>query len=156
MRGSVRALLSVRFSAVSAMRNELRSLVKMSIPPGSTERNSSSPVSTYKDARRFEPASVSTREPLGKSKAARLWRPASFHQVQHQPEIALNSNRDSLADSPQFAHDAAFHVRNRGVRGSKQKGAGNSCSLDRLRDDARFECSDVGGEDRKSTRLNSS
>lgn len=26
----------------------------------------------------FVPASVSTREPLGKSKAARLWRPASF------------------------------------------------------------------------------
>ncbi len=78
MRGSVRALLRVRFSAVSASRNDLRSLVKISIPPGSTERKPSSPVSTCNDARCFVPASVSTREPLGKSKAARLLRPASF------------------------------------------------------------------------------
>ena len=78
MRGSVRALLSVRFSTVSASRNELRSLAKTSIPPGSTERKSSSPARTDKDARCFVPASVSTREPVGKSKAARLLRPASF------------------------------------------------------------------------------
>ena len=77
-RGSVRALLSVRFSAVSASRNEFRSLAKISIPPGSIESKPSSPESTCNDARRFEPASVSTREPFGKSKAARLLRPDSF------------------------------------------------------------------------------
>jgi len=78
MRGSVRALLSVRFSTVSASRNELRSLVKTSIPPGSTACKASSPARTDNDARCFVPASVSTREPVGKSKAARLLRPASF------------------------------------------------------------------------------
>ncbi len=77
-RGSVRALLSVRFSTVRASRNELRSLVKISIPPGSTESNPSSPTRTCNDARRFVPASVSTREPRGKSKAARFCRPDSF------------------------------------------------------------------------------
>src|SRR5256885_7868066 len=38
--------LSVRFSALSASRNEQRSLLKSSIPPGSTECKPSSPVST--------------------------------------------------------------------------------------------------------------
>jgi hypothetical protein len=54
-----------------------------------------------------------------------------------------------LADSPQFAHDAAFHIRNGGFRGSKQKGTRQSHSLNRLSDDARFECSDVGGDIRQ-------
>src|SRR5713101_4596486 len=82
-----------------------------------------------------------------------VWRPpvqpASNHQVQHQPEIALYSNRNSLADSPQLAHDAALHIRNRGLRGSKQKGARQPHSIDRLCDDARFECKDVGGDIRQ-------
>src|SRR5260370_28099790 len=96
MRGSVRALLSVRFSAVRAARNELRSLVKISIPPGSMERKPSSPVTTYNDARCFVPASVSTREPLGKSKAARLRRPASFalgiRSEEHTSELQSHLN----------------------------------------------------------------
>jgi hypothetical protein len=75
--------------------------------------------------------------------------PASNHQVQHQPEVALHSNRDSLADSPQFADDAALHIRYWGLRRSKQKRACQSHSFDRLRDDARFECSDVGGDIRQ-------
>ena len=41
MRGSVSARLSVRFSAVSAARNALRSLARTSIPPGSMERSAS-------------------------------------------------------------------------------------------------------------------
>jgi hypothetical protein len=62
--------------------------------------------------------------------------PAGDHQVQHQPEIAFYSNRDSLPDSPQFAHHAALHIRNGRLRGSKQKRACQSHSLDRLPDDA--------------------
>src|SRR5712664_2975461 len=77
-RGSVRARFRVRFSNISAARNDVKSLVKMSIPPGSTERKPSSPVRTCNDARRLVPASVSTSDPLGKSKAARFCRPDSF------------------------------------------------------------------------------
>jgi hypothetical protein len=47
--------------------------------------------------------------------------PASNHQVQHQPQIAFYTNRDSLADSPKFTHDSALHILNRRFRGSKQK-----------------------------------
>ena len=78
MRGSVRALLSVRFSAISASRNELTLLVKMSIPPVSMACRPSSPPRTCSEARCFAPGSVSRSEPLGKSKAARLCRPANL------------------------------------------------------------------------------
>src|SRR5260370_25017468 len=47
--------------------------------------------------------------------------PACNHQVEHQPKIAFYSNRDALADSPQFAHDAALHTCNWRVRGPEQK-----------------------------------
>ena len=63
MRGSVRARLRVRFSTMSASRKELRSLERTSIPPGSIERNASSPSKRCKDARRLVPASVSTSDP---------------------------------------------------------------------------------------------
>jgi hypothetical protein len=35
------------------------------------------------------------------------------------------------------------------LHGAKQKRAGKAHSIDRLRDDARFECSDVGGDIRQ-------
>src|SRR5258708_36714023 len=35
------------------------------------------------------------------------------HQVQHQPQIALHSNRDAFADAPQLAHGAALNTRQR-------------------------------------------
>src|SRR5258707_1357935 len=60
---------------------------------------------------------------------------AGNHQVQHQPEIAFYSNRDSLADSPQFAHDAALHMCKWWLCGPQQKRTGQAHSLDRLRDD---------------------
>jgi hypothetical protein len=66
--------------------------------------------------------------------------------VQHQPKIAFHSDRDSLADSPQFAHDAALHTCNRWLCGSKQKRARKPHSIDRLRDDAWFERGDVRGD----------
>jgi hypothetical protein len=75
--------------------------------------------------------------------------PAGNHQVQHQPEIAFHSNRDSLPDSPQFAHNAALHIRNWRLRGSKQKRARQSHALDRLPDDAWFERTDVCGDIRQ-------
>jgi hypothetical protein len=75
--------------------------------------------------------------------------PAGNHQVQDQPEIAFHSNRDSLADSPQFAHDPALDGCNWRLRGPQQEGARQSHSLDGLSDDSWFECADVGGDIRK-------
>jgi hypothetical protein len=65
--------------------------------------------------------------------------------VRWQSEIAFHTDCDSLADSPEFAHDATLNISNGRPRGSKQKGACQAHSLDRLRDDARFECADLGG-----------
>ena len=144
IRGSVRALLRVRFSIVSASRKESRSLENTSIPPGSMERNASSPWKRCNEARRLVPASVSTREPLGKSKAARFFRPASFapgrppvqasgnHQMKHQPEIALHPDSDALADAAQFPHHVTFHRGNRRPCRSQQKCASHTNLLERL------------------------
>jgi len=69
--------------------------------------------------------------------------------VQHEPEVAFYSNRDSLADSAQFAHNPAFHTRERRLYGSKQKRARQSHSVDRLPHNAWFECADIGGDIRQ-------
>jgi len=66
--------------------------------------------------------------------------------VKNQPEVTLYSNGDSLADSPQFAHYAALDIANGRLCGSKQKKTGQPNTLDWLRDDARLECADVGGD----------
>jgi len=75
--------------------------------------------------------------------------PAGNHQVQHEPEVTFYSYRDSLADSSQFAHDAAFHFDKGWLCGSKQKRARQSYSLDRLRKDAWLERCEVGGNIRQ-------
>src|SRR5712664_12586 len=54
--------------------------------------------------------------------------PAGNHQVQHQPEVAFDSNRDSLADSPQLAYDASLHNRNGRLCSSQQKRTSQSHS----------------------------
>src|SRR5580700_5672494 len=157
-RGSVSARLSVWFSAVSAARKDARSLEKTSMPPASKERNASSPSTTCNDARRLEPASVSTREPLGKSNAARVWRPASLAsgarqckrpaiiQVKDQPEVVLYADCYALAYSSQFADFAAFGVFKWGLRGSQEEGALQPDALEGLTYYARFQRGDVGGD----------
>jgi hypothetical protein len=50
---------------------------------------------------------------------------AGDHQVQHQPEIAFYTNRNPLADPPQFADDAAFDIRKRWLCGTSRKGLAN-------------------------------
>ena len=63
---------------------------------------------------------------------------ARNHQVQHQPEIAFQANRDSLADPPQFAHAAALHTRKWRLYGPKQKRARQPHPLDRLPNDPKL------------------
>ena len=75
--------------------------------------------------------------------------PAGNHQVQGEPEIAFYSDGDALADSPEFAHDTALHIGEWRLGGSKQERARHSNALKRLREDAWFECSDVGSDIRQ-------
>ena len=75
--------------------------------------------------------------------------PAGNHQVQDEPEIAFDSDRDTLADSPEFAHDTALSIGERWLDGSKQKRGFDSNALKRLPEDAWFECSDIGGDIRQ-------
>src|SRR6267143_6483966 len=74
---------------------------------------------------------------------------AGNHQVQNEPEIAFYSDGDSLADSAQLGDWATLDVGNWRLRGSKQKKTGQANALDWLREDARLECGDVGGDVRE-------
>src|SRR5882757_7732160 len=71
---------------------------------------------------------------------------AGNHQVQNQPDVAFYSNGDSLADSAQLGHGSGLDVGNWRLRGSKQKKTGQAHALDWLRENARLECGDVGGD----------
>ena len=134
MRGSVRARFSVWFSAVSAARNRSRSLSSTSMPPGSIDRRAASPWTTCSDARRFVPASVSTRVPSGKSNAARLIaagklrargapvQPPGDHQVQHQPQIIVEADGDALADPAQLRDLTALRPESGGAAVRSKKG----------------------------------
>ena len=68
---------------------------------------------------------------------------AGNHQVQHQPEIAFDTNRDALADASQFSNDPSFHTCYRGLHGAQQKRTGQPHLLERVSDDACFKGTDV-------------
>src|ERR1700692_2563183 len=71
---------------------------------------------------------------------------ARDHQVEHQPEIALNSDGNTFADAAQFTNSAAFDIGDRRFNGLKQEWAGKPYMLERLTDDTGFECVDVGDD----------
>ncbi len=72
--------------------------------------------------------------------------PAGNHQMQHQPEIAFHSDRNSLADAPQFLHRASLHICNRRLCGAKQERARQSHAFDPLPNDASFKRGHVSGD----------
>src|SRR6185437_6340039 len=67
-----------------------------------------------------------------------LWlapvQPAGNNQVQHQPEIVIDSDGDALANAPQLAHNAAFDFRQRRLRGAQHEWTGDAHALKRLAD----------------------
>src|SRR5437899_815948 len=67
---------------------------------------------------------------------------ACDHQVQHEPEIPFYPNRDTFADSPEFADDFCFNRPNGRLHRAKQKRAGQAHSFEWLA----FERSDVCGD----------
>ena len=74
---------------------------------------------------------------------------AGDHQVEHEPEVAFETDRDPLSHPPQLAHGSSRGFRERRRRGSKKKRAGQPDALERLSDNARFERRDVGRDVRK-------
>lgn len=70
--------------------------------------------------------------------------PSGDHEVQHQPEIIVETNCNALADTPQFAHHVTLGAADRRLRSAQQKRAGNPRLLEGLTDDAPLKCADVG------------
>ncbi len=64
---------------------------------------------------------------------------AGNHQVDDEPQLAVEADRDAFADPADLAHDAAFDARQRRIGGAQQGDAGDSHPLERLTDDARLE-----------------
>ena len=161
MRGSVSARFRVRFSRISAARKHSRSAVRTSMPPGSMASRPASPATTWSDALRLAPASVSVSEPGGKSKAARFWRPlrAAWAGFQCRRPAIIRCSTSQRSPSrpmamrfptpPQFAHGSSLGFGERRRGGSKKKRAGQPEAFEREPDHARFERGDIGGDVRQ-------
>jgi hypothetical protein len=74
---------------------------------------------------------------------------AGDHQVQHQPEVAIQADGDALSHSPQFAHSSSRGFRERRRRGSKKKRAGQPDAFERQPHHARFERRNVSRDVRQ-------
>jgi hypothetical protein len=64
---------------------------------------------------------------------------AGDHQVQHQPEVAIQADGDALSHSPQFAHSSSGGFREGWRRGSKKKRAYKPHAFERQPQYARFQ-----------------
>jgi hypothetical protein len=71
------------------------------------------------------------------------------HQVQDQPEIIVQSDRDSLANSSQFTDGATFNARKWRFNSAQKKRAPEADVLKRLLHDPLLERSDVRSYVRK-------
>jgi hypothetical protein len=74
---------------------------------------------------------------------------AGNHQMEHQPQVAIQANRDSLADPAQFAHGSTLCIRDGRHYGADKKRACEPNPLDRLAHDSCIESGDVGGDIRQ-------
>jgi hypothetical protein len=66
--------------------------------------------------------------------------------MKHQPEVAIDSDCDTLADAAQFSHHVTFYAGDRGTRRSQQKRARHPHMLEWLADNAWFEGADIRGD----------
>lgn len=66
------------------------------------------------------------------------------HQMQHEPQIVVNTDGNAFANAAQFADEAALHARKRWLHGAEQKRAGQAHSQNGLPDYAWFQGSEIG------------
>ena len=71
---------------------------------------------------------------------------ARDHEVKYEPEIAIHTNGDALADAAKFADGFAFGAGEGRIDGAEEEGAGEAHAFKRLAEDARFERGDIGGD----------
>ena len=126
--GSVRARLSVWFSRVSAARKSAGEAESTSMPAAVVLGKPGFARDDVQRRAALGAASVSTSVPSWKSNAASCCLPASFapgalpvqpagdHQVQHQPQVAVQPDRDALAQPPQRNNLPSTASQRRGKR----------------------------------------
>ena len=66
--------------------------------------------------------------------------------MEHEPEIAIHADRDTLTDAAQLAYGAAFRARKGRLRGPKKKRTVQPDAFERLTDDASFQRVYVSGD----------
>ena len=129
-------------------------------PPGSSAARPLRPSATCKDARRLVPASVSTREPLSKSNAASVLRPASLAPGARQcsrPAIMRCSTSHRSPSRPMAMRlPTRLSSRTRRPFASERGGSAVRSRKGLVRrtpsdgpHDARFERGEVGGDIRQ-------
>ncbi len=74
---------------------------------------------------------------------------AGDHEVQDQPQIAVHTDGDPFADTAQLADGASFNRGKGRIDGAQQEDRGEAHAFQRLADDARLQCRDVGGDVRQ-------
>jgi hypothetical protein len=69
--------------------------------------------------------------------------------VQDQPKIAINSDGNSLSDSPKFAHFSSFYLAQWWIDSAEQKRTREAHVFERLTNDTRLKRSNVSGDIRQ-------
>src|ERR1019366_1401725 len=67
---------------------------------------------------------------------------AGNHEVEHQPQVAVDADGDALADATEGPDGAPFHASQWWIGGAQQKHRANAHVFERLAEDARFERGD--------------
>ena len=71
---------------------------------------------------------------------------AGDHEVEDEPEVALDADGDALADSAEGCDGAAFSGGEWRIDGAEEEDGGETNRKERLAEDARLKCVDVGGD----------
>ena len=141
-RGSVSARFSVwlrRFS--TALELVGRDAIELEAAGIDAVRAPARPRTTYSEARFSVPASVSTSVPVSKPRASRVWRvndrgpawpplqPARDHQMQHEPDVVVEADRDALAEALEANDAGSVHGIDRRLDAAQQERRKDAASL---------------------------
>ena len=75
--------------------------------------------------------------------------PARDHQVQHQPDVVVEPDRDALAEPAQLAHDVTFHRGDRRIGRTQDERARQTHALELPSDNPRLEGTEIGADVRQ-------
>ena len=161
-RGSVNERFSVWFSERSAAANASRRRSRRRRCRRRRARAARPrPATTCSEARCCVPASVNVSTPESNVNAARTRlsvglggvglpvQAAGDHQVQREPEVALDADRDALTDAANLFHAAAFQGGRRRRGGAQQERPAYRDALEAAAEDALAEGLHVNGDVRQ-------